>query len=233
MMTFGAVPIDGGWNGTLDRRAAWMHVFARLKPGVTAEEARVRLRPWFSAILDADTRREDFPNASAEQRRDFMRSTIDVLPGAQGVSGARRGLERPLLVVMGGTLLLLLLASLNVAGLFLARGASRMPELTTRMALGASRARIASQLLVESSLLTLAGGVLGLAAAPLMATALLAFLSSDGSLVFRMDPGVLLFTLLASVMTGAVCGVAPALQTGRIPLWRRSTNDRAPPPSAA
>ena len=142
MMTFGTVPVDDNWDRTLDRRAAWMHVFARLKPGVTAEAAQARLQPWFSTMLDADMRREGFPNVTAEQRREFLRSTLELLPGAQGVSGARRALERPLLVVMGGTLLLLLLASLNVAGLFLARGAARMRELTTRMALGASRARI-------------------------------------------------------------------------------------------
>ena len=146
-------------------------------------------------------RREGFPNVSAEQRREFLRSTLDVLPGAQGVSGARGALERPLLVVMGGTLLLLLLASLNVAGLFLARGAARMRELTTRMALGASRARITGQLLVESSVITLAGGAARTRwPRRSLAQALLAFLATNDNLVYRLDTRVLLFTLIASVL---------------------------------
>lgn len=217
-MTVPAAPVDSDRDLTVDRRAAWMHVLARLKPGVTAEAARARLQPWFSAMLDEDTRREQFPNVSAEDRRGFLRSTVDLLPGAHGVSAARGGIERPLLVVMGGTLLLLLLASLNVAGLFLARGAARMRELTTRMALGASRARIVAQLLVESSVITVAGGLLGLAVAPLVAQALLVFVSRDGNLVYRLDARVVWFTLAASLVTGAICGVAPALQTGRVPL---------------
>ncbi len=67
-------------------------------------------------------------------------------------------------------------------------------------------------------MITLAGGLLGLAAAPLVAQALLVFVSRDGNLAYQLDTRVLLFTLLASVLTGAICGVAPALQTGRVPL---------------
>ena len=119
---------------------------------------------------------------------------------------------------MGGTVLLLLLASLNVAGLFLARGAARRHELTTRMALGATRARIMSQLLVESLLITLSGVVLGLVAAPALSQVLLVFLSQGDDLSFRMDHRVFLFAFLASVATGGLCGLAPVLQAGRISL---------------
>ena len=108
-----------------------------------------------------------------------------------GRSDLARRLERPLWVLMGGTVLLLLLASLNVAGLLLARGAARSRELTTRMALGATRGRITGQLLVESLLITLGGGVLGLVAAPVVSQALLSFLSEDADLALRLDPRVL------------------------------------------
>ena len=87
-------------------------------------------------------------------------------------------LTRPLWLLIGGSVLLLLLASLNVAGLLLARGAARTRELTTRMAIGATRGRITHQLLVESLLLTLGGGVLGLVAAPLVSQALLSFMTA-------------------------------------------------------
>jgi predicted permease len=206
------------WDRLLDRRAVWMHAFGRLKPGMTADRAKVGLQPWFKSMLDADTRLEGFPAVTPEQRRSYLASTIDVLPAARGVSNVRGALERPLWVLMVGTSLLLLLACLNVASLLLARGAARSRELTTRMALGASRARIAGQVLVESMLITLGGGGLALVAAPVVSQLLLSFLSQDGTLRSSIDYRVVLFAFLASVVTGGLCGLAPALQTGRMAL---------------
>ncbi len=119
---------------------------------------------------------------------------------------------------MSGTVLLLLLASMNVAGLLLARGVTRRRELSTRMALGATHGRITRQLLVESLLLTLAGGLLGLAAAPAVSQVLLRLLSHDGDINFRLDHRVLVFAFLASVLAGGLCSLAPAFRTARIPL---------------
>lgn len=217
-MTQQAANIDSYWDRLLDRRAFWMHAFGRLKPGVTVEEAKAGLQPWFQSMLEADTRREGFPSVTAEQRRAFLASTIDMLPAARGLSGLSRALERPLWVLMVGTSLLLLLACLNVASLLLARGAARGRELTTRLALGASRHRIRSQLLVESLLVALGGGALGLVAAPAVAQALLSFLSQATDLSFHIDYRVFLFALLVSMMTAGLCGLAPASQAGRIPL---------------
>jgi predicted permease len=194
-----------------------MHVFGRLKPAMTAEQARTALQPWFHAMLEADTGREGFPNVTAEQRRNFLASTIDVLPAARGLSNLRGSLERPLWVLLGGTTLLLLLASLNVASLLLARGTARGRELATRMALGASRGRIAGQLLVETMLLTLGGGLLGLVLAPVVSQLLLSFLS-PADLTFQIDHRVFLFAFLASIMTAGLCGLGPAFQAGRISL---------------
>ena len=115
-MTELAAQIDANWNRTLDRRTVWMHVFGRLKPGVTAAEAKAGLQPWFKTMLEADTRREGFPTP-ADRLREFLASTIDVRSASQGTSDRRDALERPLLVLMAGTVLLLLLASSNVAGL--------------------------------------------------------------------------------------------------------------------
>lgn len=218
MMTPQAAPLEPEWDGLLDRRSAWMHVFGRLQSGVTADEAKAGLQPWFTSMLDADTRREGFPSVTDEERRSYLASTIDVLPAARGLSNARGVLERPLLVLMGGTLLLLLLTSLDVAGLLLARGATRTRELMTRMALGASRGRVRRQLLVESALITLGGALLGLALAPTMSRVLLSFLSPDADLTPGVDLNVLLFTFAASIATGGLCGLAPAFQTARMPL---------------
>ncbi len=151
--------IDAYWNRLLDRRAAWLHAVGRLKPGMSVEQAKAGLQPWFRAMLEEDTRREGFPRVTAQQRSGFLASTLDLTPMPRGLSTVRGGLERPLWVLMAATLLLLLLASLNVAGLLLARGAARGRELTTRMAIGATRGRIARQLLAEGLWITLAGAL--------------------------------------------------------------------------
>jgi predicted permease len=231
-MTEQAANIDAYWDRLLDRRAAWLNVLGRLKPGLSSEQAKARLQPWFSSMLEADARGEGFPRVTAEQRRSFLASTIDIVPAPRGLSGRRGALERPVWVLTGGTLLLLLLATLNVAGLLLARGAARSRELTTRMAVGATRARITGQVLVESLLVTLGGGALGLAIAPAVARVLLAYLSNDSEVSIHIDARVFAFAFITSVATGALCAIAPALQTGRIPLIT-SLKERSTLPSGA
>jgi len=231
-MTEQAANIDGYWDRLLDRRAAWLNVLGRLKPGLTLEQAKAGLQPWFKSMLEADTRRDGFPRVTAEQRSSFLASSVDIVPAPRGLSGRRGALERPVWVLTGGTLLLLLLATLNVAGLFLARGAARGRELTTRMAIGATRARITGQVIVESLLVTMGGGALGLLAAPGVARVLLAYLSQGSNLSVHIDGRVFAFAILTSVATGALCAIAPALQTGRIPLIT-SLKERSMLPSGA
>jgi predicted permease len=113
---------------------------------------------------------------------------------------------------------LLGLACLNVAGLFLARGSARTREISTRFALGASGGRIARQFLAESVLLSFAGGALGIVLAPLVIQALVAFLprnTAPNALESAIDSRLLLFAFLVSVTAGALSGVAPAIQAGR------------------
>jgi predicted permease len=203
------------FNRILDRRVVWMHVYGRLKARVTSEQAKNGLQPWFTSMLEADTRREDFPRATPEQRREFLASTIDVLPGAQGWSSLRGSLARPLWLLMAGTTLLLLLACLNVASLLLARGAERTQELTTRMALGASQGRISRQLIVESLLIALVGGLLGLMASLAVSRVVLLFIPEGVNLTPTVDHRVFLFSTVASIVVGVLCGLAPALQAGR------------------
>src|SRR4030095_9589728 len=142
------------------------HMCARLKPGVSAELAKTGLQPWFHSMLEADLNDAEFPRVTAEQRRNFLASTIDVKPAPEGRSDLRNRMKEPLWILMAGTLLLLLLACANVANLFLARGAARTAEVTTRLALGASRLRITGQLLSESMVIAVGGGLLALLVAP-------------------------------------------------------------------
>jgi predicted permease len=209
------------WDQLMNRRVRWMHAFGRLKPGISAQQAKTGLQPWFKSMLEADTRREGFPQVTAEQRRNFLGSTIDVVPAAQGRSDFRREMDQPLWVLMMGTLLLLLLASVNVANLLLARGVARAREVTTRFALGASRARVTSQLVIDGLLIALAGGLLGLFTAPFVSKVLISFLPQDIAgvdLSARMDHRVFLLAFLASTVAGCLCGLAPALQLGRLSL---------------
>ena len=232
MMTREAAPLEPEWDRLLDRRTAWMHVFGRLKAGVTGEQARAGLGPWFRSMLEGDIggieellEREGIQAMPDELSDAFLASSLDVLPASRGLSNLRGALERPLLVLMGGTALLILLASLNVAGLLLARGSARSRELTTRLALGATRGRIAIQLLVETLLIAAGGGLVGLLAAPAVSGVVLVFLPA-GNLTTGTGGRVFLFALLATVVTAGLCGLAPAHGAGRIPL-AASLNERS------
>ncbi len=214
-MSAQAIP---GFDGLLDRRTRWMQMLGRLRPDVTLAQAQAGLQPWFKAMLDEDTRRAGFPRITAERRQRFLASTLELTPAPQGHSSLRRRLSQPLWVLFAATAVLLGLACLNVAGLFLARGSAREREISTRLALGASRGRIGRQLLADSILLALAGGALGAVLAPLAMRTLIAFLPRDAAanaLQSAIDSRLLLFAFLVSVAAGLLSGFAPALQAGR------------------
>ena len=207
-----------GFNNLLDRRTRWMQILGRLQPGITLRRAQAGLQPWFKSMLQEDTRRAGFPNVTAERRRSFLASTLALTPAPQGHSSLRRRLSQPLWVLFATTAILLALACLNVAGLFLARGLAREREISTRLALGASRGRIGRQLLADSVLLALVGGSLGVVLAPPAMRTLIAFLPRDvaaNSLQSSVDSRLLLFALLVSLAAGLLSGFAPALHAGR------------------
>ena len=226
VMSAQAIP---GFDALLNRRVRWMQVLGRLRSDVAVAQARAGLQPWFKAMLDEDTRRPEFPNITAERRQQFLASTLELIPAPQGHSSLRRRLSQPLWVLFAATGVLLALACLNVAGLFVARGSARGREISTRLALGASPGRITRQLLADGLAIALAGGMLGVVAAPLAMTALISFLPRDvasNALQAVVDTRLLLFALLVSVATGLLTGIAPALQVGRRSL-ARSLGERA------
>ena len=214
-MSAQAIP---GFTGVLGRRARWMQILGRLTPGVTLAQAQAGLQPWFKAMLIEDTRRAGFPRITPERRQRYFASRLELTPAPQGHSPLRRRLSQPLWVLFAATAVLLGLACLNVAGLFLARGSARQREISTRLALGASRGRIGRQLIADSLLLALAGGLLGVALAPVAMRTLIAFLPRDAAataLQSAVNARLLLFTFLVSVTAGIVTGFAPALEAGR------------------
>ncbi len=215
MMKTAATP-DFDW--LMDRRGRWLHVFGRLKPGMPAQQAQAALQPWFNAMLHADTRREDWPHVSEDQQRRYLASWLELLPASRGRSDLRARLERPLLVLLAATGLVLLLACLNVANLYLARGFARRRETAVRLALGASRGRIIRELLVQSGMLAIAGALLGLLIAPTVVSALISFLPQGTAgidLRSEIDVQVFAFALIAALVTALLFSLAPALRAAR------------------
>jgi len=200
-----------------NRRGRFLHVFGRLKPGITVEQAKAGLQPWFKAMLEEDTRREDWPNVGEEQRRRFLASTLDLLPAAQGRSDLRQTMERPLVILSAATGLVLLLACFNLASLCLARAFARQRDTAVRSALGASRGRIVREQLVQAGLLAIGGGLLGVALAPSATQALISFFPGEADVRPDVDARVFMFTMAVAVSTGALFGLLPALRASRTP----------------
>jgi predicted permease len=202
-----------------NRRTYWVQVFARLKPGISPEAARVSLQPPFRAMLERELREPGFEEAGADARAAFLRSSLDVQPGAQGRTSLRQSYETPLKVLMAIVAMVLLIACANVANLLLERAAGRQREVAVRMALGARTGQIVRYAIVESVLLAVLGGGVGLLVAAWMTEFLVGFVPTDDSsinLVTTPDLRVLAFTLIVCLATGVLFGLAPALAARRI-----------------
>ena len=206
-----------GAEDLLHSATIWMQILASLRPDLTPAQAQAGLQPWFKAWLQDNMLRPGFPMITADRRRDYLASALELTSAPQGHSPLRRSLSQPLWLLFAATGVLLGLACLNVAGLFLARGSARGREIATRLALGASPSRIGRQLLADSVLLALAGGVLGVAVAPLAIRTLIAFLPQDGAataLRGTISIRLLAFALFTSLAAGLLSGLAPALHAG-------------------
>ena len=201
-----------------NRRRRFVQVFGRLKPGMTLTSAKAGLQPLFHQILNMEVEMPAFAKTTAYTKQQFLNMWMDVLPGAKGRSNLRRQFSTPLLALMGIVALVLLIACSNVANLLIARASSRQKEIAVRLALGASRARLVRQLLVESALLSAIGGAAGLGLAILLDKTLIALLPQNTvplNLSSTPDAAVLAFTVAISLATGLIFGLAPALQSTR------------------
>src|SRR3954462_15482344 len=204
------------WDAVDDRRSRWVNVFGRLKPGVTLEQAKAALQPYFHGILEQEVLDAAFSGTTPYTRDQFLKGQVDLLPAAQGRAPLRQQLTQPLWLLLGIVGGVLLIACANVASLLIARATSRQKEIAVRLALGASRGRIVGQLLVESVLLAGAGGVVGLVIASWTTRFLLGFLPvADTPHVISgaIDTPGLVFNFVLSLATGLVFGLVPALRS--------------------
>lgn len=182
--------------------SAWLNVMGRLKPGVSLAQAQAEAKVIYEPFRAQYNQQEG--------------TTMRVESGSRGFDYARSRFATPLRILMGGVGMLLLIACANVASLLLARAGARQKETAVRQVLGCGRARLMRQFLIESFLLALCGGALGLALAHMGAKALIAIAPETSiPLEAPLDRNVLLFTLAASAFAAVVFGVAPALRASR------------------
>ena len=207
--------ISPGWNGLEDKDFQSLYLIARLKPGITVAQAGASTNALFRQIIRGDYLSA---NPTPKELEDLHHARIDLTPAARGLSQLRLEMSLPLEILMTVVALVLLIACANIANLLLARGAARAREIAVRMALGASRARIVTQLFTESALLAIAGAVLGVALAWRAGDLLLRLASGQSGPVpvdATPDLRVLLFTLFITLATVLLFGVAPALRATR------------------
>jgi predicted permease len=212
MMQAIARPPRGGFSGEMNpdllqrRGAGWLRMLGRYKPGMSIEKAQAGISTIGSQLQQA------YQN----ENRDLVAT---LFPVSKIDPRGYRPLLSVAMLLMAVVGVVLLIACANVANLLLARASSRRKEIAMRLALGASRARLLRQLLTESMLLALLGGVAGLILAVWTNELLKATPPPTGifsfNLDFQIDGSVLLFTLTLSLLTGVIFGIAPALQSSR------------------
>jgi predicted permease len=202
-----------------NRRSYWLYVIGRLAPNTSMEQAEAAINQLYTGIIN-DVEAELQEGMSETTLASFREKRLVLEPGRRGQSSIHENARTPLALLLGITLLVLLIACANIANLLLARGAQRSTEMAIRSSLGAGRTQLLRQLLTESLLLAVVGGVLSLA----FARGTLAWVGSilpeapRATLGLELEPTVFLFTAIVTVATGFLFGLYPAIHATRTDL---------------
>jgi len=217
-----AITPEWWWVDVTERRAKWVQVFGRLKPGYTAESALPSLQGLYTQIRAYEMTLPRAKTWSQYTRERFMKGRIVLAKADIGYSPLRNDFSTALVVLMCMVGLVLLIACANVANLLIARAFMRQKEIAVRLSLGSSRSRLVRQLLVESLVLSFAGGVIGIGVAFSLTKWLLALVPQEGQPILinaHPDVRILLFALAVTFATGIVFGLLPALRASRPDPW--------------
>jgi predicted permease len=213
-MPLAAEPVMMGRNSLIDRKNNhWLYIFGRLKTGVAwaplEAKLNVNLRQWLL---------QNEPTQSQRERQIFDQVHLGLTPGGAGIAALQQTYGRDLRLLLGITGLVLLIACANLANLQLARGTAAAAQMSLRAALGAPRTRLLRETLIESTVLAIAGGALGLLVATQTAS-LLVNLAFHGAAYVPLEttPSALVlgFSFALSLITGVAFGIAPAWSAAR------------------
>jgi predicted permease len=206
----------GTYKGLENRRDYWVYVFGRRKPGVSMEATKAGLDGVIAPIL-ASVEAPLQQGMSEPTMVKFKAKRVVLEPGYRGQTSMHREAKTPLTMLFAITAVVLLIACANIANLLLARGANRSTEMSVRLSLGASRQRLVKQLLVESLVLAMLGGLVSLLVARWTLSGIAALLTPDAveTLEFRVQMSVMLFAAALALATGFLFGLFPALHSTR------------------
>jgi predicted permease len=210
------------WIRLNDPRTRWVQVFARLKPGQTVQSAAAPMQGLFTQIRAHEMTLEGAKDWTAFGREQFMKGQLKLEPADIGYSPLRNDFSTALIVLMCMVGLVLLIACANVANLLIARGFMRQREIAVRLSIGASRGQLVRQLLVESLVLSFAGGLLGLAVSVALTRGLIALIPMEGQPILvqpEPDLRILAFAFVLTAITGIIFGLLPALRASRPDPW--------------
>src|SRR5215831_2265522 len=201
-------------HDTPPEKSMWLHVFGRLKPGITRPQAEAQAEALFQAGLESF-----YGNAmSGPRRNELLDQHLRLSDGSRGASHVRQEFSNSLTALLAAVGVLLMIACANLANLLLARGAVRKHEIALRLSLGASRGRLIRQLITESLALAALGGVAALVVAYFAHGALVRMMAEADprfDMTFTLDPLLWAFVLAATLAAALLFGVLPAWQVTR------------------